>query len=116
MQILQSTPTAARGRSSRLWYTKTVYGICLPAWRAASGLAHTLAPTGELRCANRRCRHDRVLHRGSGWSHFFTEDQNEMTFQRDASGRITGALFGAGADALHARRITRSASRADSTD
>jgi hypothetical protein len=59
--------------------------------------------------------HDRVLHHGSSWSYFFTEDQNEMTFERDPSGRITGATFGADGDLLPARRINRSASRADST-
>jgi fumarylacetoacetate (FAA) hydrolase family protein len=56
-----------------------------------------------------------VLHHGSDWSYFFTEDESEVTFGRDASGRITGATFGADGDVLQVRRINRSASRADST-
>jgi hypothetical protein len=56
---------------------------------------------------------DRVLHHGS--SYFCTEDEREVTSERDASGRITGATFGADGDVLHVRRINRSASRADST-
>lgn len=59
--------------------------------------------------------HDRVMHHTAGWNYFFTEDANELNFERDNAGRVTGAVLGAGTNVLHARRINRSASPADST-
>jgi hypothetical protein len=59
--------------------------------------------------------HERILHHASGWSYFFTEDENELTFERDSDSGVIGARIGADGNVLHARRINRSASRADST-
>jgi hypothetical protein len=81
-----------------------------------SALSHAIVAGGDTLVLHLNVRpRDRMLHHASGWSYFFTEDATELTFERDSSGRISAATLGRQGDNLQARRINRSASRADST-